>query len=583
MRGSVSGSLWALILGGVGLGVASQISGPPVGPTPVELATDTTIAPAEAPEAEDSASIDDTQIADAGDDVAEEPPAQTPELPDLVDEAPTDVVIAPDRPVVPGATEGATPVVSAAGEPAPALPDISEEAEIADDAAAADDAAVVVAPSPEVPEAPSTPAQDTELALVETPVDDAGSARETATAGSGLTPAAQALLDEINQVDPPEAPIDDPIQIAVDEAPTLVEPAPSDPPVLPELADAPAADIVVDTQDPSAPAIEIATEDSGRPALEFITEEPPAQAKTTQPVVEAPVIAEIPASPSSVGVQPTDETAEPSSDDIAESDNLPATTTGVRVNRPGAEPPVQPEQEAAVVEEEETTDEMPAMMRYAAEFENPRKLPMLSFALIDDGSISDPASDIAKLGLPVTVILDPLAADAPDRMAALRAAGVEVGFQASLPDGATPSDVEIAMEAAFGTLPEVVTLFSDGRDGVQQNRAVTGQVLAVLAAEGRGLVIAQRGLGNALRNAAEAGVPAAEVTRDIDASAQSEAALGRSLDQAAFRARQTGVSVLIGTLNGFNLAALAAWAPGVDQDQLLLAPVTGVLRKTAAN
>ncbi len=588
MRGSVSGSLWALVLGSAGLGVASQISGPPARQAVAEVEASSPAAPVEALVAEDEASTDATaaaeetsadvteqaaQAADVEDEAPEvaQAPAQEPELPDLADEAPTDVVIAPDRPVVPGATGAATPVVNATGEPAPALPETTPKPDVVAETP------VVTAPATDTSEAPSAPAQDTDVAVaeapapLETPVDDADRLPAPTTTGSGLTPAAQALLDAVDE-EPAQVPsTDDPVQSGADDTPILEDTAP----VVPELADEPAPEVEIATEEPTAPAIEFVTEDPVAPAIEVVTEEPIAPAETPAPVIEEPVVAEVP--------EPAPLEEDAPSDAVAESSSLPATTTGVRVNRPGAEPADQPGQEAELVEGEQATEALPAITRFAAEFENPRKLPMLSFALVDDGSIADLAGEVAKLDMPVTVILDPLGADAPARMAALRAAGVEVGFQASLPDGATPADVEIAMEAAFGSLPEAVTLFSDGQDGVQQSRAVTGQVLAVLAAEGRGLVIAQRGLGNAVRNATQAGVPTAQVARDIDTAGQSEAAIGRSLDQAAFRARQTGASVLTGTLNSFNLAALSAWASGVDQDQLLLAPVTGVLRDPPAN
>ncbi len=566
MRGSVSGSLWALVLGGVGLGVASQISGPPAQPAPVEEAVATDEATQNTLEVTDTASVDTVETVPDEVDSASEAANETAtaaeetddgpsasdalEVPELDDEAPTDVVIAPDRPVVPGATGATTPVVNATGEPAPELP----ETETTPDAAIETTevpTAIVQEPEVAVAEAPSA---------LEAPTEIADAPTEPTAPETRLTPGAQALLDALNQkaesapsqadLTEPEIPVV-PVDDLVPDVPVL------DTPAEPEVLDEP------------APEIEVVTQEQIEP----------------QPVVEEPVVAEAPVvEPAEVPSETsTEATQEAQTDNVADEGGQSAAGNGVRVNRPGAEPADQAGQEAEVVADADVADTMPAIARFGAEFDNPLGVPMLSFALIDDGSIPDLAGAIAKADLPITVILDPLADDASGRMAALRAAGIEVGFQASLPNGATPADVEVAMEAALGSLPETVTLFSNGQDGVQQSRAVTGQVLAVLAAEGRGLVIEQRGLGNAVRTAGQAGVPTAQIARNIDDSGQNEAAIGRSLDQAAFRARQTGASVLTGTLNGFNLAALAAWAPSVDQDQLLLAPVSGILRGPQAN
>ena len=561
MRGSVSGSLWALVLGGVGLGVASQISGPPAQLASVEEAVATVETPENAPEATETTSADTVEtVPDEVESTSEVATETTTaeeetddvtsasdelEVPELDDEAPTDVVIAPDRPVVPGATGAATPVVNATGESAPELP----EPTTTPDAVTETPLAIDEDPEIALTEAPSA---------LETPTEIADAPTEPAAPETRLTPGAQALLDALSQeaesaplqadlIEPeiPVVPVDD----LVPDVPVL------DAPAEPEIINEP------------APEIEVATQEQVEPA------------EPVQPVVEEPVI-----EPTEAPSETTAEAEqEAQTDDVADDGDQPTARNGVRVNRLGAEPTDQPGQEAEVVADAEVADTIPAIARFGADFDNPLGLPTLSFALIDDGSISDLASALTNSGLPITVILDPLADDAASRMAALRAAGIEVGFQASLPSGATPADVEVAMEAALGSLPETVTLFSNGQDGVQQSRAVTGQVLAVLAAEGRGLVIEQRGLGNAVRTAAQAGVPTAQIVRNIDDSGQNEAAIGRSLDQAAFRARQTGASVLTGTLNGFNLAALAAWAPSVNQEQLLLAPVSGVLRGTAGN
>ncbi|MEM9787037.1 MAG: divergent polysaccharide deacetylase family protein, partial [Pseudomonadota bacterium] len=175
-----------------------------------------------------------------------------------------------------------------------------------------------------------------------------------------------------------------------------------------------------------------------------------------------------------------------------------------------------------------------------------------------------------------------LSADANARMRTYRDAGVEVVMQTSLPLGAVPTDVEVAFEAAFDILPETVALFS-GADGIlQNNRAVTAQVIEVLKSEGRGLIVVERGLGNAIRGAAQAGLPAAPVLRDLDGAGTSAAAIGRALDQAAFRARQAGDGVMLARITDQSIAALQAWAVENNGSQITLAPASTILNKINA-
>ncbi|WP_373456694.1 divergent polysaccharide deacetylase family protein [Loktanella sp. Alg231-35] len=263
--------------------------------------------------------------------------------------------------------------------------------------------------------------------------------------------------------------------------------------------------------------------------------------------------------------------------ETAEAAAAPARSGPVRVNRIGVAPSAPAGEEAAVVATESPAEDIPALRQFAVEFENPEGLPLLSLVLVDDGAVPDAADKFAALGFAPTVVIDALAADASDKMAEYRAAGVEVAMQISLPDGAQPTDVEIAFAAAFDILPETVLVFSDGTGFLQSDRNLTAQAMAVLAAEGRGFVAVQRGLGSAVRDAADAGVPAAAVERQIDGNGAQQNAIVRALDQAAFRARQSGGAVLAGSVTPETLAALQEWAATVDRDQLLIAPASALL------
>ncbi|SFR37614.1 Uncharacterized conserved protein YibQ, putative polysaccharide deacetylase 2 family [Yoonia tamlensis] len=220
-----------------------------------------------------------------------------------------------------------------------------------------------------------------------------------------------------------------------------------------------------------------------------------------------------------------------------------------------------------------------ALVRFGTAFENPAQLPLLAVLLVDDGTQQVAADEIAALGMPVTVVLHALDPNLRDRMAAYRAAGIEIAVQASLPTGAVPTDIEVAFEAVFGLMPEAAILYADGSGVLRNNRAATEQVMQILAADGRGLVTAPQGLGGALQAAQAAGVPAIAAIRNIDSAGEPADAIKRGLDQAGLRARQTGNVVLHGQLQASTLGALAEWAVTVNQSQLALAPVSAVLRE----
>ncbi len=548
MRGTVSGSLWGLVIGGVCLGVASQ-----VGELPEREAT--LIAEA-VPESAAEPDVIDTASADGL-----QPETEMSEVPEVAplqqDDGAVDLPLAETEPPAVPETVAAAPEVSAPAEPAPPA----------------------IAPAADDPVAPASPAErQPELVVEAVPEIDQQPA---------ATPDEIASVDvDTETVVAPTVdggPVEPDAPIAVDETlPTLVTPT-EEVVVAPAPVEAPpAVEAVPDATNDTPPIIaEVVEPDiSDRPVAEEQAEAVPTEEDVAadiagadpdpQPAPEIVPESEPDAAPTADGTAAVEEpAAEPS---------LPGSGTAVRVNRPGAEPTEQAGQEAEIVPETEIPEDAPALLRYATAFENPQALPMLSLMMVDDPSITAAPDSVAALGFPVTVILDPLAADADSRMAAYRAAGIEVGISASLPGGATPSDVEIAFEAALAAVPDAVVLFSNGEDGVQGNRSVTEQVVEVLAADGRGLVTIQRGLGNALRIAEQANVPAAAVLRDLDGDGQSPSAIGRALDQAAFRARQSGDAVLLAKVSDATLGALAAWGGEIDSDQFLMAPVTAILK-----
>lgn len=341
----------------------------------------------------------------------------------------------------------------------------------------------------------------------------------------------------------------------------------------PEPAPAPAAEEVAVAPEPALVAVPVTTpEPTSVPEPEPVLEaapkpepEPLPEVDTSDaPVAEpepAPVIAEL-----------QDNSAAPTQSEAASSG------TAVVVNRLGTGTTETPGQVAEVIPEtEELPEDAPALMRYAATFENPEDVPVLAIILMDTGDIADPVAAVADLGFAPTVVVNALAPDAANRLAAYRAAGAEVAMELALPTGAVPADVEVAFEAALGLMPEAAMLFSAGGDVIQGQRQVTTQVMQVLGARGMGFVAEERGLGGAIRTAEQFGVAAASIARDLDGGGDSAAAIGRSFDQAAFRARQTGDAVLLARITPQTLAVLRDWAAANAGGGTVIGPASAVL------
>jgi len=259
--------------------------------------------------------------------------------------------------------------------------------------------------------------------------------------------------------------------------------------------------------------------------------------------------------------------------DVAPS--MPAGDSAVKVNRIASAAPTVPE----TVEEVALPDDTPAIVRFAAAFENPENKPLMSVILLDDGLMGGTVSALKSLPFPVTVVLDPSTPDAAKKLQDYRDAGIEVGVRSSLPAGATSSDVEVAFEATFSALPETVMLFDNGNGGLQNDRAVIEQALSDLKATGRGFVSVSSGLNAAFRAAKKANVPAGVIYRDLDGEGQDARVIRRFMDQAAFRARQESGVILLARIRPDTISALQLWGTANRSGQVALAPVSAILTR----
>jgi polysaccharide deacetylase 2 family uncharacterized protein YibQ len=244
--------------------------------------------------------------------------------------------------------------------------------------------------------------------------------------------------------------------------------------------------------------------------------------------------------------------------------------TGVTVRRPAGDA-------VAAPEETEATAQTNALVDFAAASGDDGTKPLMSIVLIDDGSMSAAAAALAGLSFPVTIALDPLQENAAALMTRYRNNGFEVAVLAKLPEGVVPSDVEITFESVFSTLPETIAVLDIGNGGLQADRAVTDQVMNILASQGRGFVTVSQGLNMAVRAAEQAGVPAAVVYTDLDVGGQDARIVRRFVDQAAFRARQESGVVLVGRMRPDTISALILWGSTSQDDQIAIVPLSAVL------
>ena len=223
--------------------------------------------------------------------------------------------------------------------------------------------------------------------------------------------------------------------------------------------------------------------------------------------------------------------------------------------------------------------DLPPLLRYAVPSNPPPGLPRLAVILIDEGSPAG-AEALRRLPIPVTVAVDASAADATATMRRWRDAGDEVVALAPLPAGAQPGDVAVALEGYRDAVPEAVALMEARPDGLQAAPGAAAQVVDSLASAGLGLVTWDGRLDRVRQLAEAAGVPEAGIYRRIDGQGRGQAAIGRFIDQAAFRAGIAGDIIVVGTVSATTVAALSDWLDSPRARSVAIVPLTAVLTDT---
>ncbi|MBP0481875.1 divergent polysaccharide deacetylase family protein [Sagittula salina] len=219
------------------------------------------------------------------------------------------------------------------------------------------------------------------------------------------------------------------------------------------------------------------------------------------------------------------------------------------------------------------------LVKYASRFPPPAGVPRMAVILIDDGSAPMGPVELETLPFPVSFAIAPGHPKASEVAEGYRERGFEVLALADMPEGAQASDVEVALSGLMGLVPGAVGVLEGTGTGLQGSRAVASQAAAYLGASGHGLVMEPKGLNTAQKLASKAGVPAVTLFRDFDGAGQDENLIRRTLDQAAFRAKQEGEVVMLGRLKAGTLSALMLWGLQDRGNNIALVPISVVLKE----
>ncbi|MGR3501390.1 divergent polysaccharide deacetylase family protein [Pseudaestuariivita sp.] len=539
-RGFLSGTLWGVAITGVCLGVWS-VSNTQGARVPPEVMTDM------APGAGVDAEADQEMQVEAGS-VAEPAPQRLEPAGEPEESAPDTLAALVEE----ARSPGDAPEVGA--EPEAVTGQVAPEAV---QPAPADETPVVRATPSELGVAPEADAVAEEPTLAVPPADVASTAPELADPSDPATSVAPPAALELPDVQ--TAP-----EIAAN-ANLATSPAE-------EITTAPApatADVAV-----TVPEVPAGTPEAGAVADLAETESPLPAPRPALPLVEG---ADAAPAPETASTSPQIALQLPRTTGDRPSIGRPAQSlTGTSTS---ALPRVGDEAGAAP---DATTTAAPSRPRPVEAHAEPIELasdrPLVAIVLIDDGQGELGPEALDGFPYPVTVAVDPIGPDAEARALAYRALGLEVLALASLPDGASPQDVEVFLAATLGSVPQAVGVLEAPEGGLQSSQDAARQAVDVLSQTGHGLVVNAQGLNTAAALAGRAEVPVATVFRDFDGSGQTSRVMRRFLDQAAFKARQEGEIVMVGRMSPETVSALLVWGLQDRAAQVGLVPVSMVLR-----
>lgn len=398
---------------------------------------------------------------------------------------------------------------------------------------------------------------------------------------------------------PPAAPVTEAVQTpapVVDTGSATAPAAGGASPDLPSATGIPAAgttDALPQTEAAPAPVQAKLPETGGsveteEPLLTPVAPEEKTAPEGVDPVAPEPVapeaimpepVAPEGAAPEVAAIAPENPAPEPATGSTLEpAPGLDKETDGVTTGRLPAigqaeTPQAAPEPEVAVAPED-----LPPLERYKAAFDNPAAKPLFAVLLVDPGTEPLDRAQLAALPFAVTFVIDPLAANAAEAAAIYVAGGKEVIMMATgLPKGAKAADVEQSLATTSASVPQAVAMIDLASGGFQNDRALSAAVVAILKAQGRGLITYDQGLNAADQVAQREAVPAATVFRSLDDDGEDAPLIRRYLDRAAFKAAQEGRVIVLGTARPETIGALLEWTVEGRASSVALAPATALL------
>ncbi|WP_299302518.1 polysaccharide deacteylase family 2 protein [uncultured Litoreibacter sp.] len=526
-RGMLSGVIWGGAFGGLVVTVLSLYAPLPAEKAAMRVPVE---APADTSEAATDETSEQTQAPEQADTTEQADTEQTET--EQADTAPTDTEAETDT--IETAVAETTPTQSEEDATAPqAQVDAPQANPVVADGGTAQTAAPQSDPAVTTAQAP-TLEQDTAEAAVTS--QDAPSAPQVANV-DGTAPAAPAAEEAT------------PAVTDLAGSPSNEDTAPSGL-VLPQADSSPEAD--------ATPAPRIAATPEAAPQT---------SPEATTVSADTPIILPVPKIDNPVAGVVTNRLPSVTAPDTAQD---PATSTDEAANAPATGEEVQ---EAAL-----DAEEVGALRAYAATYEGEPTASQFAVILIDTGAEGMPRSELIELGVPFSVAIDPVSADAAEAAAAYRAAGIEVlAMPSDLPASAGPSDVAVALSGYFSVLNEAIAVMDplDGR--IQSNRSLLQPVLGAIRDTGHGLVTYDRGLNTAQQAARREGIAAATVFRLLDAELEEAPKIKRYLSRAAFNAGKDGSVVVVGRSYPETVKALLEWALDEKGADLSIVPVSQVM------
>lgn len=223
-----------------------------------------------------------------------------------------------------------------------------------------------------------------------------------------------------------------------------------------------------------------------------------------------------------------------------------------------------------------------AIVRNAVDFNAPPDQPLLSVIMVDTGDGALDLDQIEQLPFRITVGVDAAADNANDLAQLYRSVGSEIALIPTLPIDGRAQDIAMALSFNIEVVPTAVAILDATGSDFQTDRMATTEVVAAAATSGLGVVTYSRGLNSSRNIAAQAGVPTGLVFRAVDPELTEAPAIGRALDQAAFRARRDGSVIVVMPARQDMLNALVSWSFETQSATVALAPLSAVLDGSGA-